>query len=204
MGAGVVAAQVVRIVGGHQRQAGLLREAIELRGEALVLLQVVVLHFEEEVVAAEDVGVGVGQAAGVVVLVGENGFGDVAAQAGGHADQPFGVLRQQVLIDARLVVEAVEVAGGNQLDEVAIAFLVLAEQHQVVVAVGIGARLVALLRNVHLAADHRMDAVGLGGVIELAPRRRGCRDRSWPRPASSVRPTIFINWSISQAPSSRE
>ena len=51
------------------------------------------------------------------------------------AIRPFGVARQQVLIDARLVVEAFEVAGGDQLDEVAIAFLVFAQQHQVVVAV---------------------------------------------------------------------
>ena len=50
-------------------------------------------------------------------------------------DQPLGVLREKVLVDARLVVEAVEVAGRDQVDEVAVAFLVFAEQHQVVVAV---------------------------------------------------------------------
>ena len=85
----------------------------------------------------------------------EDGLGDVAAQAGRHADQALGVLRQQVDIDARLVVEAVQVGGGDQLDEVAVALLVFAEQHQVVVAVGVGAGLVALLRDVHLAADDR-------------------------------------------------
>jgi hypothetical protein len=53
--------------------------------------------------------------------------------------------REQVLIDARLVVEAFEKGGGNHLDEVAVAFLVFAEQDQVVVAVGIAAGLVALL-----------------------------------------------------------
>ena len=81
--------------------------------------------------------------------------------------RPLECCGQQVVIDARLVVEAFQVRGGDQLDEVAIAFLVFAEQHQVVVAVGIAARLVALLRNVHLAADHRMDALRLGGVVEL-------------------------------------
>ena len=68
-----------------------------------------VLHFEEEIVLAEDVGIGVRQAPRFVVLVGEDGLGDVAAQAGRHADQSLGVLRQQVLIDAGLVVEAVQV-----------------------------------------------------------------------------------------------
>ena len=36
-----------------------------------------------------------------------------------------------------------------------------------VVAVGVGAGLVALLRNVDFAADDGVDAVSLGGVIEL-------------------------------------
>ena len=69
-----------------------------------------VLNFEEEIVFAEDVLVGVGQAARLVVAVGEEGFGDVAAQAGGHADQAFGVLGQQIFVDAGLVVEAFEVS----------------------------------------------------------------------------------------------
>ena len=133
----------------------------------LVLLEAVVLHFEEEVVLAEHVRVFVGEAAGVVVLVGQEGFVDVAAQAGRQRDQAFGVAREQVLIDARLVVEAVEVAGGDQVDQVAVAFLVFAEQDQVVVAVGVGAGLVALLRDVNFAADDRMDAFRLGRVVEL-------------------------------------
>ncbi len=45
--------------------------------------------------------------------------------------------REQVLVDARLVVEAVEITRGNQVDEVPIAFLVFAEQDEVVVAVGV-------------------------------------------------------------------
>ena len=77
------------------------------------------------------------------------------------------MLRQQILVDARLVVEAVEVAGRDQVDEVAVALLVFAEQHQVVVAVRVGACLVALLRDVHLAADDRVDALGLSRVVEL-------------------------------------
>ena len=75
--------------------------------------------------------------------------------------------REQVLIDAGLVVEAFEVGGGDQVDEVAVAFLVFAEQDQVVVAVGIGAGLVALLRDVDFAADDGLDALCLGGVVEL-------------------------------------
>ncbi len=74
-----------------------------------------VLHLKEEVIAAEDIGVSVREPAGVFVLIGEDGLGDVAAETGGEADEPFGVLREQVEIDARLVIETVEVGGGDEL-----------------------------------------------------------------------------------------
>ena len=89
--AGVFAAQVVGVVGGDERDAGFDGEAIDLRDEALVLFEAVVLNFEEEIVFAEDVAIGVSEAAGIVVLVGEDGFVEVAAQAGREADEAFGV-----------------------------------------------------------------------------------------------------------------
>ncbi len=118
-----------------------------------------VLHFEEEVLLAEHVRVLVGEAAGFVVAVRQQGFVDVAAEAGGHRDQALGVAGEEVLIDARLVVEAVEVAGGDEVDEVAIALLVFAKQHQVVVAIGLVRDVVALLGDVDLAADDGVDAL---------------------------------------------
>ncbi len=101
-----------------------------------VQVEAVVLQFQEEILLPEQVGVFVGEPARVVVTIGEQRFVDVAAQAGRERDQALGMAREQVLIDARLVVEAVEVTGGDQLDEVAVAFLVFAQQHQMVVAVG--------------------------------------------------------------------
>ena len=72
-------------------------------------------------------------------------------------------LRQQLLIDSRFVVKAFEMGFRDQLDEVAVAFLVLAQQHQVVVAVGIAAGFVALLGDVDFATDDGVDAGGLRG-----------------------------------------
>jgi hypothetical protein len=83
------------------------------------------------------------------------------AQAGGHGDEAFRALRKQIFVDARLAVEAFEVPGRDQIDEVAIAVLILAEQHLVVVAVGAGAALVAFLGDVHFAADDRWIPVAL-------------------------------------------
>ena len=103
-----------------------------------------ILHLQEEVVASEDIGVAEREALGVVVLIGEDGLRNVAAQAGGHGNEPLGVLVEQIHVDARLVIEAVEIGGRDQLNKVAIAVLVFAQQHQVVVAVGVGTGLVAL------------------------------------------------------------
>ena len=164
--AGVFAAQVVGVVGGDERNARIHGKAVDLRSQPLVLLEAVILNFEEEVLFAEDVAIGVGEAARVFVFVGEDGFVEVAAQARREADEAFRMGGQQIFIDARLVVKAFEKRRGNQLDEVLVAFLVFAEQDEVVVAVGVGPGLVALLRDVDFAADDGLDSLRFGGVVE--------------------------------------
>ena len=131
----VVLAQVMRIVGGDQRNAGVGRQAIDQRQHALIGFQAVILQFEEEILRAEQVGVFVRDAARVFVAIGQQCFVDIAAQARRQRDQTLGMPRQQILIDARLVVETVQIAGRDQLDQVAITLLVFAQQHQVVVTV---------------------------------------------------------------------
>ena len=72
-----------------------------------------VLHFEEEIVLAQYVAVLVRQAAGIVVFLAEDRLRNVAAQASRHADQSGGVSLEQVQINPRLVVEAIEICGGD-------------------------------------------------------------------------------------------
>ena len=85
-------------------------------------------------------------------------FGDLAFQAAAQADQALRVLREQLLVDARLVVEAFGVAGRDELDQVVVALERLGEQHQVVLRL---ARVPALRepaarRDVDLAAEDRL------------------------------------------------
>ena len=47
-----------------------------------------------------------------------------AVEAGREADKAFGVLGEEAFIDVGLVIEAFEVSGGDEVDEVAVAFLV--------------------------------------------------------------------------------
>jgi hypothetical protein len=130
----------------------------------VVLIEIVILNFQEEVFLAEDFGVFAGHLAGFVVLIFEERFVDVAAEAGREADEAFGVLLKELFIDAGLVVETVEVAGGDELDEIAVAVLILGEEDEVVVAAGVG---FVVVDDVEFAADDRVDAFGFGGVVEL-------------------------------------
>ena len=77
------------------------------------------------------------------------------------------MLSEKIPVDPRLVVEALQVTGGDQLDQVAVAFLVFAEQHQVVVAIGLGPDSAPLLRDIDLAPEDWVDALLLGRMVEL-------------------------------------
>jgi hypothetical protein len=108
-----------------------------------------------------------GDPASFVVAIRQQGFVDIAAQTSRERDQTLGVPRQQVFIDAGLVIKPFEVTGRDQLDQVAVAFLVLTQQHQVVVAIGVALNVVTLLRDVYFAADYGMNAVLARLIIEL-------------------------------------
>jgi hypothetical protein len=72
------------------------------------------------------------------------------------------------VIHAGFVVEAVEISGGNELNEILVAFFVFAEQDEVVGAFGAGAAIFVIVwRDVHFAADDGFYAVGGGLMIEI-------------------------------------
>ena len=85
-----------------------------------------------------------------------------------HADRPIrpsAVLAQQLLVDARVVVEALEVPHRVQVREVLPADVVLREQDQVIAAAfGL---VVSIGRDIGLAAEDRLHAVLLGLLVEV-------------------------------------
>ena len=134
------------------------------RNQAVVddalLVDALVLHLEEEISGAEDVAIGRGRGDGLLRLFGSDLGRDLALQAAAEADQAFRMLCQQLLVDARLVVEALGVTRRDELDEVLEALLVLGEQHEVVRGLAGRAALVAAIArcDVDLAAENRIDA----------------------------------------------
>ena len=194
LSAGVGLGQIVTVVGGYQRNAGLAREAHHLLIDALFDFYALVLHFEEEVALAEDVAQAVGGFAGLVVAVLKQRIRDLAAEAGRERHQAAAVLGEQFVVDARLVIEAFEEAGAYQLQQVAIAFRVLTEQQQVVAAArprlgsrsaqgrfgtrtrrtariglraGLAAFVPAAAGDVDLAAYDRLNAARRGLMVEV-------------------------------------
>ena len=160
----VLVAQVVDVAGGDRRQPALLGERDELRVDPLLHVEVRVLELDVDVVAPEDLlepvelRLGVGRAALLERLA------DAAGEAARERDQPGAVPLEQLPVDARLVVVALEVAERGELDQVRVALVRLGEEREV--------RLALLLRvpvvgDVDLAADERLDALVSGRLVEV-------------------------------------
>jgi len=80
---------------------------MDMRKHARILIQSVILQLQEEILLAEEVAVFVRQTFGFVIAIGQQGFVDIAAKTGRERDQSFGMSRQEVFIDSRLVIKPV-------------------------------------------------------------------------------------------------
>ncbi len=159
---------VVEVVGDDERQASLRAEAQELLVEARLLGDAVVLELEKEVALAEDVAVLARQAAGLLPVVHLERLRDLAAEAGREADQALGVAGQQLAVDARLVVVALEVGVGEEPVQVAVPDEVLREQDEVE-RLGVGLPFLVPHRapgDIGLDADDRLDPLGFRRLVE--------------------------------------
>ena len=114
-----------------------------------------VLQLDVDGVAAEDLREPVELAGGVGGPVLLDRLRDAARHAAGERDHALGVPLEQLEVDARLVVVALEVAERGELDQVPVADLVLREQRQVRVALLLR---LAVVGDVDLAAEDRLDA----------------------------------------------
>ena len=152
----IVFAEIVAVVGGDERDVEIFFQAEEIGVDFLFELQALVLNFEEEVAAAEDVLILAGGCARGLVVPFHQVSAELAGEAAGKSDQSRGMFGQIFLADARLAVEAVERGLRGNAHQVAVAFFVFGEHEQMVVVV----------------------ALRLGAVIFLLDRCRA-RSRGW-------------------------
>ena len=160
---GVVRLEVMHVAGRDQRQSCLDCQGSELWVDPLLVGQAGVLQLDVRGVAPEDLRqpVEVGARVGRPRLLERPA--DPPGEAAGERDQTFRVPFEQLPVDARLVVVALQVAQRGELDQVGVALIRLGEQRQVCVALPLQAAVVA---DVDLAADDRLDAVTGGLAVE--------------------------------------
>ena len=78
------------------------------------------------------------------------------------------MLREQFVVHARLVIKTVEKTGGNELNQVAVTLVVLAQKDEMIRALGCRATIFVIVRrDVDFAADDRLHAVRCRLVVEI-------------------------------------
>ena len=174
--------RVVAVVRGEQRCADLLRDLDQLRVGVALRLEAVILEFDEQVVAPEDVLETSRFLDRTLLVAIEQRLQHLATEASRGGDEPVGVLLEQFPVHSGLVVVALHEREARQLDQVLVAGLVLGQQREVVVellaALGVAARVVdastprgalgaAVVGHVRLGADDRLDPLLVALLVEV-------------------------------------
>ncbi len=165
----VLFSQIVGVVGGNQRDAGLFMEGQQAGVDSLLLGDAVILQLQIIVAPTEQLVVLQGDGLCTVVIAVHEQVLHLARQTGRQADQALGMLLQQLPVDTGLVVKALGEARRAKLDEVLVAGHVFAQQHQMP---GLIVQLVDLIKaaaggNVQLTADDGLDPGLFGGLVEI-------------------------------------
>ena len=177
VGLSVFPVEVVAVVGGHGRQPHVVGQLQQLGIDCRLLRYAGVLYLDVEVFPPEDVGQATGCGLGLVLTPLNQVGRHLAVEAGREGDEALMVLGQVVEIGPRLVVEAVDVGVGHDLEQILIAVVVLGQQNKVVMD-GL-ARPVLLVppvswSDIDLAADDGLDpgllaqGVEFDGPVEIA------------------------------------
>ena len=171
----ILAPYVVSIIRRNKRNADIRRQPLEPGNNGLVLFEMVILYLKEEIVLAEYVEELQRLAfCSLIVPVQEHPL-RVAGKAARQADEAFAVLPQEVLVDPRPEVEAVNITLRDDLDQVAVTLLGLGKQYEVA-RVAVLARFLVVHRprsRIHLAADDWLDARLFAGFIEIDHTEHG-------------------------------
>ena len=167
----VFAPQIMRVVRANQRNAGLVMNVDEMRIDFVLTRQIVIHQFEKEVFFAEDVAIFFGAALRFVQFLIHHQLRNLAAQTGAAANDALGILRQQFVINARLVIKAVEIGARRQLHQVFVALEILRPQRQMMRVFLLVQRRIFIgvfaWRDIRLNADNRLDALGFARRIKV-------------------------------------
>ena len=172
----VVGVEVVDVTGRHEREPRLGGERDQLRVHLLLLGEPGVLELDVGRVAPEDLDEAIEIRAGVLRPPLRERPRHAAREASGERDDPLRVALEELPVDARLVVVALEVAERRELDQVRVTLVRLGEKREVRVALRLR---VPVVGDVDLTADDRLDArlAGLAVELDRAGKRAVIRER---------------------------
>ena len=169
-----------------------------------LILDALILHLEEHIAVAENVAELRRRFERLPLAPQANFRRDFAFEAAAEADQSPGVLRQQLLINTRLVIEAFGVARRHELDQVVITLIGFSQQHEMVRGLADRAALgVAAARgDIDLAPKNRFHTA-LPGVIVKDDRRKhvavlGHRQRRHLQPGGLIEQLVDAAGAIEQ------
>ena len=167
LGQGVLGLDVVDVVRGHERDAELAGDLAEGLVALLLALDVVPHDLQEEVLAEQGF-VPVRGRHGLLAVPGPEVPVRLSRKAPGERDETLVVLLEQIPVDPGVVVEALHVGSGHELQEVRIAGPVLREERQVEGRDGVAHPFLPASRgDVGLDPDDRLHAVAPGGAVEV-------------------------------------
>ena len=171
---GVLAAEVMRIVGGHDAETQLPAEAQHPLGHHPLVGDAVLLDLEPEAVLAEAAREPLRRGAGLVVAARAERQRDFSGEARGETDHPVGVAGQDLLVDPRPAVKSLTVSDRREPDQVPVPGAVPGEEDQVAVRRRRVGRLLldaaVAEGEVRLEPEDRPELPGPGLVVK-APRR---------------------------------
>ena len=196
--------QIVDVVGGDERHVQLARDRREPFVDDQLLLDALILHLEEEVAVPQDVAELRGRLERLPLAPGPDFSRDLTLQAAAQPDQPLRVLREEILVDAGLVIEPLGIARGHELDEVVVPLVGLGQQNEVVRRL----TYIAALRrpaagcDVHLASENRLHAALLGVIVKDDRRKHvavlGDRQRRHLQPCSLIEQLVDTARAVEQ------
>ena len=169
MAFGVLLPEIVGVVGADQGNARLLVQAQQAPIHRGLLGNAVILKLQIEVALAQNVLHGQGIFLGPVIVAADQAAGNFTGQARRQADKALRMPAQQVQINAGLDIEPVYKGLAHQVRQIPVSRFVFAQQHQMT---GFGVQLIGFVQpgapgHIHLAADDRVDALGLAGPVKV-------------------------------------
>ncbi len=198
---GIVRVEVVHVSRRNERQARLLGECDEQRVDLSLLSEPGVLDLDVRRVAAEDLD----EAIEVCVRVRRPALRErarhPAREAARQRHDPLRMPLEELPVDARLVVVALEVAERGELDEIRVALVRLGQQRQVRVPLRL---CMPVVGDVDLAADDRLHAGTPGLAVELD--RAGERTVVGERHGGHLEPGCLVDerWDAARTVEDRE